>query len=91
MGSSWPNLRVGCEIMGQNCAKSFNRTVPVPTLRAELAAKALALRGVVPGIGTIVIVSCGARVVLFRTVHAPAHRVSAKWPGIVRGRDRDKI
>jgi hypothetical protein len=37
----------------------------------------------VPGTGTIDIVPCRARVVLFRTVLVPAHRARAKWPGIV--------
>jgi hypothetical protein len=47
-----------------------------------MAAQALALRRVVPGTGTIDIVSCRARVVLFRIVLVPARRARAKWPGI---------
>jgi hypothetical protein len=54
----------------------------VPALRAEFTAQALALRRTVPGTGTIVIVSCRARTVLFQTVLVPAHRASAKWPPI---------
>jgi hypothetical protein len=47
-----------------------------------MAAQALALRRVVPGTGTIDIVSCRARVVLFRIVLVLARRARAKWPGI---------
>jgi hypothetical protein len=43
---------------------------------------AQALHRVVLGTGTIDIVSCRARVVLFQTVLVPAHRARAKWPGI---------
>jgi hypothetical protein len=57
-----------------------------------MAVQALALRRVVPGTGTINIVSCRARVVLFRTVLVPAHRARAKWTGIVKDlRDRAGI
>lgn len=45
--------------------------------------QALALRRAVPGTGTIVLVPCRPRTVLFRTVLVPAHRVSAKWPCII--------
>jgi hypothetical protein len=48
-----------------------------------MAAQALALHRAVPGTGTIDIVPCRARVVLFRTVLVPAHRARAKWPGIL--------
>jgi hypothetical protein len=39
----------------------------------------MGLRRVVPDTGTIVIMWCCARVVLFRTVLVPAHRDRAKW------------
>jgi hypothetical protein len=64
--------------MGHNSAILLNRAV----LWATVAAQALALRCVVPGTGTIDIVSCRVRVVLFRTVLVPAHRARAKWPGM---------
>jgi hypothetical protein len=48
-----------------------------------MAAQALALRRAVPGTGTIDIVPCRARVVLFRIVLVPARRARAKWPGIL--------
>jgi hypothetical protein len=67
---------------GLSSCQQVNRVVPVPALRATMAAQALALHRVVPGTGTIDIVSCRARVVLFRTVLVPAHRARAKWPTI---------
>jgi hypothetical protein len=70
---------------GLSSCQQINRVVPVPALRATMAAQALALRRVVPGTGTIDIVSCRARVVLFRTVLVPAHRARAKWPTILVG------
>jgi hypothetical protein len=48
-----------------------------------MAAQALALCHVVPGTGTIDIVSCRARAVPFRTVLVPDYRARAKWPGIL--------
>jgi hypothetical protein len=75
---------------GLSLCQQVNRVVPVPALRTTMAAQALALRRVVPGTGTIDIVSCRARVVLFRTVLVPAHRARAKWPTIGRGLFGDK-
>jgi hypothetical protein len=50
-----------------------------------MAARALALHRAVPCTSTIVIVSCRARIVFFRIVLVPAHRVSAKWSPISVG------
>jgi hypothetical protein len=68
---------------GLSSCQQVNRVVPVPALQATMAAQAHALRRAVPGIDTIDIVSCCARVVLFRTVLVPAHRARAIWPTIV--------
>jgi hypothetical protein len=68
------------EINGLPTCQPVNRVVPVPALRAELAAQTLALHRVVSSTDTIVVfVSCHGRTVLFRTVLVPAHRACAKW------------
>jgi hypothetical protein len=65
---------------GFSSCQQVNRVVPVPALRATMAAQALALRRAVPVTRTIDIVSCCARVVLFRT--STAHLARAKSPTI---------
>ena len=58
--------------------------MPVPALRVEIVAQARHYSRAVPGTGTILTGPGRAWTVLFRAVPGPAHRVSAKWPSIVR-------